>query len=182
MPLERLAVRKIGQSATRLMQKASSVLGSRGHTKLPDIHGVDGRKVDTATLANLAQQRTALFSGEPFARKQAAKQGIRAARVDLGHQVDQQLRLRGIVRRVLGNAENTHHAVDQVVERWPEVGRATVISSPAIKAEPVVLVFFQRGGVENAQNLVTDFNRFDMVAGFSGSEPVESVDILQNGK
>src|SRR5208282_5621840 len=65
-----------------------------------------------------------------------------------------------------------------------EVGRAVVIiiTSPAVEAEPVVLVFLQRRGVEDAENMFLYFDGFDVVAGFSGGVPVEGVDVLQNGE
>ena len=63
-----------------------------------------------------------------------------------------------------------------------------MIASPAVEAEPVVLVFLQRRGIEDAENmfadvfanLVADFDGFDVVAGFSGGVPVEGVDVLQH--
>ena len=61
-----------------------------------------------------------------------------------------------------------------------------IIASPAFEAEAVVLVFFQRRGVEDAENIFAgvfaDFDGFDAVAGFSGSTPVEGIDVLQNSK
>ena len=57
-----------------------------------------------------------------------------------------------------------------------------VAASPAVEAKTVVLVFFQRRGVEDAENIFANFYGLDMVAGFSGGAPVEGVDILQNGE
>src|SRR4029077_9808975 len=106
--------------------------------------------------------------------------------MDFGHQVDQKLGLRGVVRGVLVYAKKTHHAVDQIVEGGAEVGCAVVIliARPAIEAEAVVLVFFQRRGVEDAHDIFadvfTDLDRFDVVARFTGGEPVEGVNVQQN--
>src|SRR6266481_2670071 len=112
--------------------------------------------------------------------------------MDFGHKVYQELRLRGVVRGVLVDAQKAHHAVDQVVEGGAEVGCAVVIiiASPAFETEAVVLVFFQRRGVEDAENMFADrlsnffsnFDGFDVVAGFSGGTPVKGVDVLQNGE
>src|SRR5882762_1166911 len=112
--------------------------------------------------------------------------------MDFGHEVNQEPGLRSVVRGVLVDAQKTHHAVDQVVEGGAQVGCAVVIiiASPAFETEAVVLVFFQRRGVEDAENMFADrfsnffsnFDGFDVVAGFSGGAPVKSVDVLQHGK
>src|SRR6266853_4814023 len=112
--------------------------------------------------------------------------------MDFGHEVNQELGLGGVMRGVLVDAEKTHHAVDQVVESGAEVGCAVVIliASPAFETEAVVLVFFERRGVEDAENMFADrfsnffsnFDGFDVVAGFSGGTPVKGVDVLQNGE
>ena len=110
--------------------------------------------------------------------------------MDFRHQVNQEPGLRGVVRRILVDAQKTHHAIDQVIERGAEVGRAVVVTSPAVEAEAVVLVFFQRCGIEDAENmlagifadLIAYFDGFDVVPCFSCGAPVERVDILQNGE
>ena len=48
--------------------------------------------------------------------------------IDFWHQVDQKARLRRIMRRILVDAEKTHQAVDQVIERGTEIGRAVVVA------------------------------------------------------
>src|SRR6266478_3780234 len=112
--------------------------------------------------------------------------------MDFGHEVNQEPRLRSVVRGVLVDAQKTHHAFDQVVEGGAEIGCAVVIliASPAFETEAVVFVFFQRRGVEDAENMFADrfsnffsnFDGFDVVAGFSGGAPVKCVDVLQNGE
>src|ERR1035441_5275448 len=57
-----------------------------------------------------------------------------------------------------------------------------ITSYAAVEVEAVVLVLFQRRGVEDAKNSFADFDGFDVVAGFSGGAPVEGVDVLQNGE
>ena len=140
------------------MKEAGGVLGGGGHAELAHVHGIDRREVNAAALADLAEQRPAVFGGESFAGQQAAQERVGTARIDFGHEVDQKPGLRRVVRRVLVDAEKTHHAVDQVVERGAEVGRAVVViaASPAVEAEAVVLVFFQRRGVEDAKNIFAD--------------------------
>ena len=69
----------------------------------------------------------------------------------------------------------------------PRSGAPVVIAaSPAVEPEAVGLVFFQRRGVEDAENIFADFfadlDGFDVVASFSGGAPVEGVDVLQNGE
>src|SRR5467141_2751276 len=174
------------------MKEAGGVLGGGGHAELPYIHGVDGREVDAAALADLAEQGSAMFGSESFAGQQATQERVRAARMDFGHEVNQEPGLRGVVRGVLVDAQKTHHALDQVVEGGAEVGWAVVIliASPAFETEAVVLVFFERRGVEDAENMLADrfsnflsnFDGFDVVAGFSGGTPVKGVDVLQNDK
>ena len=50
------------------MKEAGSVFGGGGHAKLAYVHGVDGREVDAAALADLAEQGSAVFGGESLAR------------------------------------------------------------------------------------------------------------------
>src|SRR5713226_5589968 len=166
------------------MKETGSVLGRGGHAELAYVHGVEGREVDAASLANLAEQRPALFGRESFAGQQPAQQHVGTARIDFGHEVNQKPGLRSVVRRVLVDAEKTDHPVDQVVEGGAEVGCVAIViaASPAVKAEAIVLVFFERRRVEHAQNIFADFDSFDAVAGFSGGAPVEGVDVLQNGE
>ena len=160
-------LRKIRQSATGLMQEASGILGRGGHAELAHVNGVDGRQVDAAALTDPAQERAALLGSESLARQQAAQQRVGTARINFGHQVDQQPRLRGVVRRILIDAEKAHQSVDQIVESGAEIGRAMITASPAVKAEPVVFVFFQRRGVEDAKDIFADGNGLDLVVGFS---------------
>ena len=181
-----LAVAKIRQAATRLMQEASGVLGSRGHAELAHVHGVHAARGKRCRARGPGEAGSGGRSAvNPLRDKQAAQQRVRIARINFGHQVNQQPRLRRIVRRILVDAEKAHHAVNQVVESGAEVGRAVVfiIASPAVEAEAVVLVFLQRRGIEDAENILAvvfaDFDGFDVVVGFSGGAPVEGVDILQ---
>src|SRR5260370_37391903 len=170
------------------MKEAGGVLGGGGHAKLAYIHGVDGRDVDAAALAYLAEQSSPMFDSESLEGQQGPQERVGAGRMDFGHEITQELRLRGVVRGVLVDAQKTHHAVDQVVEGGAEVGWAVVIiiASPTGQAEAVVFVFFQWCGVEDAENIfaviLADLDGFDVIAGFSGGTPVEGIDVLQNGK
>ena len=95
--------------------------------------------------------------------------------------VDQKLGLRAVVRRVAVDLEEAGQAVDQVVDGGREVG-TVVAAAPLIEKQAVALVFFQRRGIEDAEDVVVDADGFDFVGALSGGAPVERVDILQHGE
>ena len=109
---------------------------------------------------------------------------VRTARIDFGQQVNQESGLGRVVRRILVDPEKTHHALDEVVKRGPEVRRAVamIAASPAVKAQAIVLIFFQRRGVEDTINTFADLDRFDVIAGLSSGAPVKGVDVLENSE
>ena len=85
------------------------------------------------------------------------------------------------MRRVAVDFEKAHQTVDQVVNGRRKI-RTVVSPAPLIQKETVALVFFQRGGIEYAQHLVVDPNRFHLVDRLSRRSPVEGVNVLQNGE
>src|SRR5664279_4973489 len=86
------------------------------------------------------------------------------------------------MRRVLIDTEKAHQSVNQVVESGRKVGSAVIVAAPAIQAQAIVFVFFERRGVEYAENIFANLNRLDVVVRFARGAPVERIDILQNSE
>ena len=175
-------MREIREPAACLMKEASGIFGGRGHAELTDIDGVDGSEVGAAAFAGLAGERTALLSGKAFAGQEASQKRVGTSRINLRHVIDEEPGLRGVVRRILVDSEETDHAVDQVVECGTEVGSLVAITAPTVEAEAVVFVFLEGRRVEDAENIFSDLDGFDVVAIFSGGAPVEGVDVLQDSE
>ena len=110
-----------------------------------------------------------------------AQTRVRGAAVDLRHQVHQKLRLRAVVRRIAVDVEEAQQAVDQVVDGGREVGTFLLGASPAAEVKTIVLVFFQRRGIEYADHIIADAHRFHPFMPFARGAPVERIHVLQNG-
>src|ERR1700733_12140558 len=138
------------------MKKASRILRGRAHVKLSYAEGINRRQVSTAALSNLQEKRFTLLGSESFTRQQATEKRVGAAGIDLGHEVYEKFRLCGVVRGVLIYLEEPHQAADQVIKRGAEVRRAVVVAIPPPTIEPkaIVFIFFERCGVEDAENVV----------------------------
>ncbi len=53
--------------------------------------------------------------------------------------------------------------------------------APALKATAIALIFFQRSGIEDTENIVADAHGLDPGSGLFLGLPVEGIDILQQG-
>ena len=171
-----------GQTAARVMEETGGAFGGRGHAEFTHVNRVEGREVNAAPLADALEQRAARRDRKSAAGEQAAEECVGTARVDFGHRIDQKLRLRRVVRRILIDAKETNQTLDEVIERGAQIGAAVVVAPPAFEIEAVVLIFFKRSGVERAEDAIADFDGLDALTGLTGSAPVKSVDILQNGQ
>src|SRR5712692_1388047 len=161
------------------MQKAGCIFGCVHHVKSADVERVHLRQVRAAALLDCSEHRFPLLFADSFARQEAAQHCIRGAAVDFRQHVDQKLGLRSIVRRIAVDLEEAGKTVDQVIDRGCKI-RSAVAAAPLVKAQPVTLVFFERRGVEDAQDVVIDAHGFYLVGGFARRAPVKRVDVLQD--
>ena len=101
--------------------------------------------------------------------------------MNLRQHVDQELRLRAIVRGIAVDFEKVGQAVDQVIDGRREIG-AAVAAAPLIEKQAVAFILLERGGVEDAQHIVVDAHGVDFVDALARGAPVKRVDILQHGE
>src|SRR5580692_7825592 len=99
----------------------------------------------------------------------------------LRQHVDQKLRLRAVVWGIAVDPEEGGQAVDQVIDRGREVG-STVSAAPLIEKKAVAFILLERGGIEDAKNVVVDAHGIDFVDTLAGGAPVERIYILQDGQ
>src|ERR1700691_5913187 len=85
------------------------------------------------------------------------------------------------MRRAAIDLKKAGEAVTQVVDGGRIVGTA-VATAPLIEKQPIAFVFLEGRGIEDAQNIVLNAHRFNLIDAFTGSTPVERIDILQHGQ
>ena len=164
------------------MQETGRFFRRVHHLELTHVEGVDLRQIDAASLLHVPHHGFGFFLGGMVAGEQLAQARVRSAAVDFRHQVHQKFRLRAVVRRIAVDIEKAQQAVNQVVDGGREVGAFFLGASPAAEVKTVVLVFFQRRGVENADYVVAHAYGFDSFLRFAGGAPVERIHILQHGE
>src|SRR5262249_41560265 len=118
------------------MYEASSFFGRVCDLEFAYVESANLREVDAAVFLHATQQVLFLIVGDLFAVKATSKQGVRVGTVDLRHQVDEEFRLGGIVRRIAVDVEKAEHAVDEIVKGWTEVRCGTFFPPPALEIEP----------------------------------------------
>src|SRR5262249_14894461 len=114
------------QSAAGMVQEAGGLFGGVHHLELGNVEGIDRRQIDRALGFDTLQHALELGAIAAGSKQSLTETSGGSAVVALGQQVDEELGLRPVVRRVLIDIEEAEQAIDQVVDGGDEVGLAGV--------------------------------------------------------
>src|SRR5579863_5534425 len=162
-----------------MMQETGSLFCRARHLKFTNIKSIDRRQINAASRFNLLQHGLDSLRLASHTRKQTPQASVARSAMNLGQQINQKLRLRSVVWRVAVHIKKAQQAVDEVVNRGPDIGRLLSFPIPARQTETIALILLQRRGIKNADDVIAYPHCFNPLLLYPGCLPIKRINILQ---